>query len=221
MHTAIEVWINQDQGDIGDEESPARLLDRDRNRLFAEEMALLETLRIHCRFTVYEPPIGGRFPKAIYDNIGSEIRNILSSMDLMAHATKNLERMSVPEYLVGRSDSAMRPEDSWIRNLARAANSSEFHSHVTTSVLCHLSAAVWNGMSLPPYLSPPHPFPLAKRLRKMNEGLMDIRFIEDPAFSAFVSVEVLSSMVSSSLKSLVGYAYSIQSSIYIYIRINN
>ncbi|KMU83698.1 hypothetical protein CIHG_01481 [Coccidioides immitis H538.4] len=37
----------------------------------------------------------------------------------------------------------------------------------------------------------------------MNENLLDIRNIEDPSFSAFVAVEVLSSMVNSNLKTLV------------------
>ncbi|EEP76334.1 predicted protein [Uncinocarpus reesii 1704] len=215
MHTSIEVWINQEQGDLDDPQSPARLLENARNKLFFEELTLLAEIRNHIEFTKYEPPIGGRFPKEIYERISLEIQTILSSMALMAHVTRNLERM-VPEELPFResistrrrwsastwSDSG-RNEEKWIEHLARAASSQDFHSQVITSVLYHLSAAVSNGLSLPPYLAPPHAFPLARNLRKMNENLLDIRNIEDPSFSAFVSVEVLSSVVNSNLKTLV------------------
>ncbi|OAX78615.1 hypothetical protein ACJ72_07076 [Emergomyces africanus] len=176
-------------------------------------------MRSHSEFTLYEPPIGGRFPKYIYDNIASEIQAILASMDIMAYATRDLESMtprsfSTSSYRYKRrsasSDGGREEEEDeqgdgerWIHTLARAADTSDFHSQIATSVLCHLSAAVTNGLSLPPYLSPPHPFPLARRLRRMNASSMDISNMEDPSFAAFVSIEVMSSMVSSSLKNLV------------------
>ncbi|KAK2791372.1 hypothetical protein FQN53_004553 [Emmonsiellopsis sp. PD_33] len=212
MHTTIEVWIHQEQGDTTNPQSPARLLERARVKLYAKEISLLSNIRSHIEFTAYEPSIGGRFPKEIYDNITSEIQTILTSMELMSHATRDLggltERSSstTTEAKYRRRSSTgshSGDEERWIDMLARAANSPDFHSQITTSVLCHLSAAVSNGLALPPYLSPPHPFPLAKKLRRMNEGSMDISNIEDPTFSAFVSIEVLSSMVSSSLKNLV------------------
>lgn len=215
MHTSIEVWINQEQGDLNDPKSPGRLLERARNKLLSEELALLAEIRGHIEFTKYEPPIGGRFPKETYDNISSEIQTILTSMALMAHVTRNVETM-VPDDSSDRGsvnthrrwsastwgDSA-NGEEKWIKHLARAASSPDFHSRVITSVLYQLSAAVSNGLSLPPYLAPPHAFPLARNLRRMNENLLDMRNIEDPSFSAFVAVEVLSSMVNSNLKTLV------------------
>ncbi|EAS35900.3 uncharacterized protein CIMG_01254 [Coccidioides immitis RS] len=215
MHTSIEVWINQEQGDLSDPQSPARLLEKARNKLFSEEMFLLAEIRSHIEFVKYEPPIGGRFPKETYENISSEIQTILTSMALMAHVTRNVDRMMPEEFPYRGSVSSTRRwsastwsdsssgGEKWIKHLARAASSQDFHSHVITSLLYHLSAAVSNGLSLPPYLTPPHAFPLARNLRRMNENLLDIRNIEDPSFSAFVAVEVLSSMVNSNLKTLV------------------
>ncbi|WEW58194.1 hypothetical protein PRK78_003662 [Emydomyces testavorans] len=215
MHTSIEVWINQEQGDLNDPQSPARLLEKARNKLFAEEMALLAQIRSHIEFTRYEPPIGGRFPKETYDNISSEIQTILTSMALMAHSTRNLERMAAENFQSRRFVSSDRrwstnswngntaSEERWIQHLARAASAPDFHAHIITSALYHLSAAVSNGQSLPPYLAPPHAFPLARKLRAMDENLLDIRNVEDPSFSAFVAVEVLSSMINSNLKTLV------------------
>lgn len=220
MHTSIDVWINQEQGDMSDSQSPARLLENARTKLYTEEMSLLHSLRLHSDFTVFEPSIGGKFPKKTYDDIISEIQSILTSMDLMAHTTRNLDRMggwdSPPRPVVtaepgSRSQShqrnisggTVRDEEKWVNNLARATSSPDFHAQVVSSVLYHLSAAVSNGLSLPPYLSPPHPFPLARSLRQMDEDLLNIRNIEDPSFSAFVALEVLSSMMSSNLKNLM------------------
>ncbi|PGH11059.1 hypothetical protein AJ79_05101 [Helicocarpus griseus UAMH5409] len=214
MHTTIEVWIQQEQGDFSDEQSPGRVLERERMKLFSEEIKLLATMRDHSEYSLYEPPIGGPFPKFIYDNIATEIQAILSSMDIMSFATRDLESMTPRSFSQSRASSRHRrrssaggdeedEEERWIDTLAKAADTPDFHSQLATSVLCHLSAAVTNGLSLPPYLSPPHPFPLARRLRKMNEGSLDISNIEDPAFSAFVSIEVMSSIVSTSLKNLM------------------
>ncbi|KAK2848491.1 hypothetical protein FQN49_005673 [Arthroderma sp. PD_2] len=221
MHTSIEVWINQEQGDTDDSQSPGRLLDRARIKLLAEEMALLKTLRVFSDFTRYEPPVGGRFPKETYDNIISAIQTILTSMDLMALATRNLERMAGHGSIAGSSADDQLPDarrcrsgsaasvhhvaegEKWIRNLAQAANSPEFRSGVITSVLYHLSAAVTNSLCLPPYLAPPHPFPLARRLRRMNEDLLKFKNVENPSFAAIIAIEVLSSMVSSNLKTLM------------------
>lgn len=218
MHTSIEVWINQEQGDMNNPRSPGRLLEKARNKLLSEELALLAEIRGHIEFTRYEPPIGGRFPKRTYESISSEIQTILTSMALMAHVTRNVETMVPDDSSIRRSGSTQRRwsattwsgdgeyhgEERWIKHLAKAAASPDFHSRIITSVLYHLSAAVSNGLSLPPYLTPPHAFPLARNLRRMNENLLDMRNIEDPSFSAFVAVEVLSSMVNSNLKNLVG-----------------
>lgn len=223
MHTSIEVWINQEQGDINDSQSPGQLLDRARTKLLAEEMALLKSLTMFSDFTRYEPPIGGRFPKETYDNIISAIQAILTSMDLMALATRNLERMSGYSPATGVVDdnspgARRRPSRSaasrhqiaegerWIQHLAEAANSPEFRSGVITSVLYHLSAAVTNCLCLPPYLAPPHPFPLARRLRHINEDLLKFKNVENPSFAAIIAIEVLSSMVSSNLKTLMRFA---------------
>ncbi|KAF3491312.1 uncharacterized protein GIQ15_00829 [Arthroderma uncinatum] len=204
---------------------PVYLFGPYRTKLLAEEMALLKSLRVFSDFTRYEPPIGGRFPKETYDNIISAIQTILTSMDLMALATRNLERMAGQGSIT--SSSSMADEElpgerkirggstanshetaegqKWIRNLAQAANSPEFSSGVITSVLYHLSAAVTNSLCLPPYLAPPHPFPLARRLRRMNEDLLRFKNVENPSFAAIIAIEVLSSMMSSNLKTLMTF----------------
>lgn len=199
MHSTIELWLAGELGNIEDEHSPAHHLQKSRHKIFKEEMMLLTGLRMHSHFSTYEPPIGGKFPKEIYDNIISEIQRILTSMSLMAHTTQNLDALSVEsENLEHESDAP------WMAQLAEIAlKSADFNSHQITSLLCHLSAAITNAQPLPPYLSTPESFPLARQMQKIDDKLLNISHIEDPSFSAFVALEVLRSVVSFSLQDLL------------------
>ncbi|CAG7963992.1 unnamed protein product [Penicillium olsonii] len=202
MHTTIELWFSDELGSLADSNSPAQKLQASRRKIFKEEMLLLTSLRAHSHFTTYEPPIGGKFPKATYDSIVSEIQRILTSMSLMAHTTQSLEA------LVVESDTSPETDNQWMSRLAEIAlKSTDFNSHRITSLLCHLSAAITNGQPLPPYLSTPDSFPLARQLQKIDGELLSIRHIEDPAFSAFVSLEVLRSVISFSLRDLIEYVF--------------
>ena len=53
------------------------MLEKSRNSLFAEEMSLLDTLKVNSHFTRHESSIGGEFPRSIYDGIISEVQNYL------------------------------------------------------------------------------------------------------------------------------------------------
>ena len=204
MHTTIELWLSDELGTPTDHHSPAHKLQASRHKIFKEEMLLLTGLRAHSHFSTFEPPIGGKFPKQIYDNIIAEIQRILTSMSLMAHTTQNLEALAVESEPSGTED-----DDQWMTQLAEIAlKSTDFNSHRITSLLCHLSAAITNGQPLPPYLSTPDSFPLARQMQKIDGELLSIRHIEDPAFSAFVSLEVLRSVVSSSLQDLIEHVLS-------------
>jgi hypothetical protein len=193
MHTTIEAWIYEAESQ---NYSPPRMLDDARNRLFAEEMSLLTALRTYSNFTVYEPPVGGKFPKATYDRIISEIQTIVISMASMVQMTRGLNELT------------KQTEERCLRRLASVIKSTDFNAHIATSVLCHLSAAASNGSALPPYLSPPEHFPLARKLRKLShagDGLLDMRNAEDSTYSAFALLEVLSSTMNSSLARLITY----------------
>ncbi|KAJ5116868.1 hypothetical protein N7456_001216 [Penicillium angulare] len=205
MHTTIELWLGNELGDIQDKSSPAYQLQGSRHKIFKEEMMLLTGLRMHSHFSTFEPPIGGKFPKPIYDNIISEIQRILTSMSLMAHITQTLDALSVePESSPSPDPSSDPHGEEWKSRLAEIAlKSTDFNSHRITSLLCHLSASISNAQPLPPYLSTPDSFPLAKQMHKIDDELLSIRHVADPVFSAFVTLEVLRSVVSFSLQDLI------------------
>ncbi|OJZ84351.1 hypothetical protein ASPFODRAFT_138918 [Aspergillus luchuensis CBS 106.47] len=219
MHTTIELWLtgeldtNTTTTEDGDIRSASSTLQRTRHKVFKEEMLLLNSLRMHSHFSSFEPPIGGKFPRATYDEIISQIQRMLTSMALMAHTTQNMDALSTTTTTTNSTDNNNNNNNNkWISRLASIAlQSSGFKSHKITSLLCHLSASVQNSQPLPPYLETGDTFPLARELQRIDEELLSIRHVEDPAFSAFVCLEVLRSVVSCSLddllrnvKSLVG-----------------
>ncbi|KAJ5216746.1 uncharacterized protein N7469_011611 [Penicillium citrinum] len=197
MHTTIEYWLSDELGNSEDTGSPGYELQAARHKIFKEEMMLLNSLRMHSHFSTFEPPIGGKFPKKTYDDIISEVQCILTSMSLMAHTTQGLETGSV-------DGNNYQKTDPWRARLADIAlKSADFNSHSITSLLCLLSAAIMNSQPLPPYLSTPDSFPLARQMQKVDNELLSIRHIGDPSFSAFIALEVLRSVVSFSLQDLV------------------
>ncbi|KAJ5979646.1 hypothetical protein N7481_006944 [Penicillium waksmanii] len=199
MHTTIELWFGGGLGSTDDESSPGYQLQVSRHKIFKEEMMLLNSLRVHSHFSTFEPPIGGKFPKKVYDDIISEIQRILTSMSLMAHTTQCLDVLSLESEHAGH-----KGDDQWMARLAEIAlKSADFNSHHITSLLCLLSAAIMNSQPLPPYLSTPDSFPLARQMQKIDDELLSIRHIGDPSFSAFVALEVLRSVVSFSLQELI------------------
>ncbi|KAL3474306.1 hypothetical protein BJX99DRAFT_260576 [Aspergillus californicus] len=214
MHTTIELWLSGELGNIQDTHSSSYKLSKTRRKIFREEMTLLNTLRGLSHFSTFEPRIGGKFPKDIYDNIIAEIHRMLISMALMAQTSQNLQTLTLQSqsHQPRSQAQAQSMEDKWISRLASIAlHSSDFKSHSTTSLLCHLSSSITNAQPLPPYLSSGNTFPLARQLQQIDGELLSIRHVEDPAFSAFVSLEVLRSVVSFGLgrlledvKSLVG-----------------
>lgn len=205
MHTTVELWLNGELGTVQDVRSSSDRLASKRRKLFRQEMTLLNALRMHSHFSTFEPAIGGKFPKSIYDAIISETQKIVTSMALMAQTTQNMKPVS--------GSLPVETENShkkWASRLAGIAlDSEDFKSHSTTSLLCHLASALTNAQPLPPLLSAGHPFPLARRMQWIDNQLLSIRHIEDPAFSTFVSLEVLRTVVNYSLENLLRYVQSV------------
>ncbi|OJJ33301.1 hypothetical protein ASPWEDRAFT_30391 [Aspergillus wentii DTO 134E9] len=206
MHVTIELWLSGELGSVQDPHSASHRLEQSRHKLYKQEMMLLNTLRMHSHFSTFEPPIGGKFPKHVYDSIIAEIQRILTSMALMAQTVQNLDALSTRQ----SEHSQQTDEDKWLSRLASIAlESADFNSYAITSLLCHLSASVTNAQPLPPYLASPSSFPLARQMQKIDDELLNIRHVEDPTFSAFIAMEVLRSVVSFSLRDLLSNVKSL------------
>lgn len=211
MHETIEIWMRSGlPTGRNNTANASRRLSAVRRKLFKEEMVLLNTLRVHSHFTKFEPPIGGKFPRGTYDNIISKAQRLLISMSLMVMTTRNLERLypnnksESSAFSTAETPAAGASDEQWMSHLAKIAfQSPEFKSHITSSLLYHLSASIMNAQPLPPYIRTPESFPLARRMQKIDKELLNIHHVQDPAFSAFVSLEVLRSVLTWTLKDIL------------------
>lgn len=91
----------------------------------------------------------------------------------------------------------------WLRKLAALVDSVNPTSHAITSVLTLLSASVTQGAALPPYMQLPESFDLNTRLEKLDRGILGIRHVEEPGYSAYAVLQVCSSLVVGDLRGLV------------------
>lgn len=99
--------------------------------------------------------------------------------------------------------SAHANDRVWLDDVSRLLKTIDPTSHAITSVLALLSASVIQGSALPPYMQLPQPFQLSRRLEELDRGILDIRHVEEPGYSAYAVMQVTSSLVTADLKRLV------------------
>ncbi|MCJ1474859.1 hypothetical protein MMC13_003519 [Lambiella insularis] len=194
VHATVRLRVERRCGDPEDKTSPYRRLEKARDQLFGKEMALFAQLRQNSASTVFEPTLGGKFPKAQYDTIINEIQNILNYVALMAYTTRDYG-----------DEKGISGEGKWITDFARVLGSIEVMSEETTSLLALLSASVTNSTPLPPYLRPPPPYQLSARLKEMDADILSIVHIAEPGYAAFAVRQVASSLINDDLKKLLDH----------------
>lgn len=74
VYTTVSMRVRGIEGDLRDKNSPGRILDKARERIFAKELILLQGMKHHCAFTAWEPSFGGRFPRESYDKLINHTR---------------------------------------------------------------------------------------------------------------------------------------------------
>lgn len=208
MHATIEVWMasHQNPPSAGTSSRVAYPQDELRviaNDLYKKQLKSLDALKMHSRFATYEPPIGGKFPTRIYDGMIAATQQSLSIVTLMAHIGRTLSSETSRQ---SASDAVGPTEgiNEWVSNLAAATlKSTDFQSHATTSLLCHLGASLMNGQPLPPFLTVAESFPLAKQLQRSNYELLHVKNARYPAFVAFIALEVLRTTFNKELRLLL------------------
>ena len=76
-------------------------------------------------------------------------------------------------------------------------------------MLSLLSAAVTNGQPLPPYLTPPSSYKLSEKMEKVDPGILSVRHITEPAYSAFAVTQVASTLIGHDLEQLIAEVKSL------------
>ena len=73
IHTTVDLRVRAIEGDMTSKHSPGARLEKARRKVYVKELGLLAGLREASAFTAWEPTLGGKFPKKLYDTIIQEV----------------------------------------------------------------------------------------------------------------------------------------------------
>ncbi|OAA63594.1 hypothetical protein SPI_03757 [Niveomyces insectorum RCEF 264] len=141
-------------GDAGDPGNPAHKLVKVRQKLHSKLLLLLPSLQLHADWQKWEPTIGGRFPRAAYEDIILRCGRILNYLSLIAYTVT-----WKPQHAPPRHD-----DDAWLRTLGDLIRNLGPTHYTILSTLTLLSNSMLSGQSLPPYIPLPRPYELTRQL---------------------------------------------------------
>jgi hypothetical protein len=210
MHEQVLARI---RGDAGDEEndkaSPAYMLSKAQNKVFAKQMLTLQAMRMHSGFVKFELPLGGKFPTKEYEKIIGYVDNILKYTVLLGYASQTFTQSSLnPDALdEGASLTAakFRKQVSvqWLGDFRRLVKDANVTSHEITTLLSLLSSSIRNGQPLPPYLKLPHHYQLSRKMEILDSDIFSLRHIAEPGYAAFAVMAVSTSCISMDIEKLL------------------
>ena len=123
----------------------------------------------------------------------------MNYLSLMSYATQSWTSSNGTLYPNSRPETRRQG----LTDLSTLIDSIGPTSHNITSILSLLSASVSQGSALPPYIQLPEPYNLSRRLEKLDKGILDVRHVEEPGYSAYAVLQVCSSLVTDDLRRLV------------------
>ncbi|OHW97327.1 MFS transporter protein [Colletotrichum incanum] len=153
----IKATMEETHGDIKKPGTPAHKMEKERRRILGKLLLLLPSLDSHAQWQKWEPDIGGKFPRATYEDIIRRSTSIMRYLTLIAYTItwKPRDRPSTPT-----SDS----DRQWLRALNQVLAGIEPTQHTILSTLTLLSNSLLSGQSLPPFMQLPRPNELTRKL---------------------------------------------------------
>ncbi|KAK9376334.1 uncharacterized protein V1513DRAFT_440036 [Lipomyces chichibuensis] len=192
VHVTIKSRLEGTGGDPQDNNSPEKRLEKARTKILVKQMKILAQLRRHSAFTKFEPTLGGKFPKAIYDSIIQEVQNIMSYMSLLSYATTTFS-----------TNHQTVEEHEWVQDFSRVMSSVNITSNRITTLLTLISSSVISGTPLPPYLQAPPPLEQIDKLRALDPEILNAKHIIEPGYAAFAVSQIASKLISDDLERLL------------------
>ncbi|KAK1997001.1 hypothetical protein LX36DRAFT_658044 [Colletotrichum falcatum] len=145
-------------GDIKKPGTPAHKMEKERRRILGKLLLLLPSLDSHAQWQKWEPDIGGKFPRATYEDIITRSTSIMRYLTLIAHTVTWKPRDVAPPAPSSESDR------HWLRALNQVLAGIEPTQHTILSTLTLLSNSLLSGQSLPPFMQLPRPNELTRKL---------------------------------------------------------
>ncbi|KFY72534.1 hypothetical protein V499_07347 [Pseudogymnoascus sp. VKM F-103] len=199
VNSTTRVRLNNTEGDMRSKTSPHRQLQKARHKIFGKLMMILPSLKQHAEWQKWEPAVGGKFPRETYEAIILRSTNIMNYLSLISYATQTWSREegSIPT----KPETAT--QRAWLNDLSVLIEDVGPTSHQITSTLSLLSASIIQGSTLPPYIQLPPPYYLNRRLEALDTGILSMRHIEEPGYSAYACLQVASSLITDDLARLI------------------
>ncbi|OBT82678.1 hypothetical protein VE02_09333 [Pseudogymnoascus sp. 03VT05] len=191
--------LHNTEGDMRSKTSPHGQLQKARHKIFGKLMMILPSLKQHAEWQKWEPAVGGKFPRETYEAIILRSTNIMNYLSLISYATQTWSREegSIPT----KPETAT--QRAWLNDLSVLIEDVGPTSHQITSTLSLLSASIIQGSTLPPYIQLPPPYYLNRRLEALDTGILGMRHIEEPGYSAYACLQVASSLITDDLARLI------------------
>ncbi|EFQ34474.1 hypothetical protein CGRA01v4_00096 [Colletotrichum graminicola] len=153
----IKARMEETDGDIKKPGTPAHKMEKERSRILGKLLLLLPSLDSHAQWQKWEPDIGGKFPRATYEDVIRRSTSIMRYLTLISY-TITWKPRDLPSTPSSESDR------QWLRALNQVLASIEPTQHTILSTLTLLSNSLLSGQSLPPFMHLPRPNELTRRL---------------------------------------------------------
>ncbi|OBR09536.1 hypothetical protein CH63R_08301 [Colletotrichum higginsianum IMI 349063] len=163
----IKATMEETHGDIKRPGSPAHKMEKERRRILGKLLLLLPSLDSHAQWQRWEPDIGGKFPRATYEDIIRRSTSIMRYLTLIAYTITWKPRDGRSHHAARPSTAASSdtdPDRQWLRALNQVLAGIEPTQHTILSTLTLLSNSMLSGQSLPPFMQLPRPNELTRKL---------------------------------------------------------
>lgn len=174
-------------GDRNVKGTPAHHLAKHRVRLFGKLMMLLPSLKQHADFQRWEPTIGGKFPRELYEDIIQRAARINSYLTLLSYTIGGGGKGTAGMTITDSLDTATAASKTNLASGTRIfdeANSCGWRDALAVllanisptqhSIICTLtllSNALQSGHSIPPHLKVPRPYELTRQLEALGASM--------------------------------------------------
>ncbi|KAK4187160.1 hypothetical protein QBC35DRAFT_474804 [Podospora australis] len=200
ISSTLQSNLDGTAGDIATPGTPAHQLHKFARKIFGKVMMLIPSMKQHSEWQRWEPTIGGKFPRAAYDDIILRSTRIMAYLTLISYTLMHHPNLPPGESseqtahgrsgrhsLASQHPSITSHNREWLDALAKVLKTLKPTHHTILSTLTLLSNSLLSGQSLPPFLPLPRPYEMTRRLmrlgrvksRRHRDGDYDGRNYED------------------------------------------
>ncbi|KAK3952214.1 hypothetical protein QBC32DRAFT_145674 [Pseudoneurospora amorphoporcata] len=175
INSTLQTKLCEQAGDVNIKGTPAHQLFKFRSKIFGKLMMLIPSMSQHSEWQKWEPTIGGRFPREVYEEIILRSNRIAAYLTLMSytithpiHAPAKIKPYALQNQIASPRASSAAVCPKWDDQVAELVMTLEPTHHTILSTLTLLSNSLLSGQSLPPFVPLPRPYEITRRLIRLG-----------------------------------------------------